>query len=219
MSARGRRKGAAAAAIGLLGALAAPAGASASSVGDPGADIVVSSDGVSWGPELAAPLFDPSATWVPGDIRTGSFFVRNEGASSAALRIEGRDTATGALTAQQAIVLFARSDGGRWQRLRMGAMSGQLNPAALPVGQVSRVDVRAVFEPTADNRSQEQSAALTFVVGLQDARAGGPVDGTHPGTGHLPGTGAPETTVPLVVGATLVGAGLVLVGRRRVRRG
>jgi hypothetical protein len=77
------------------------------------------------------------------------------------------------------------------------------------VGHVSRVDVRAVFEPAADNHSQDEWADLTFVVGLQDARS----------TGHLPGTGAPEISVPLGAGVVLVAAGTVLVGRRRVRRG
>jgi hypothetical protein len=208
-----------AAAVGLLGALASPAGASAATVGDPGGDVVVSSDGVSWGPQLSAPLFDPSARWVPGDIRTVSFYVRNGGAGPASLRIEGRDAVTGELTDERAVALFARADGGRWQRLRMGAMSGQLNVVAVPVGQVSHVEVRAVFEPDADNHSQEEAADLTFVVGLQDASATGPGGGEQVVTGHLPGVGAPEVLAPLATGAALVGTGVVLVGRRRVRHG
>lgn len=204
-----RRSRGVAAAVGVLGALVTPAAVSATPDRDPGGDVAVSSDGVSWGPELAAPLFESSARWVPGDVRTASFFVRNEGASSASLRIEGRDTVTGELTDERAVTLFARADGGRWQRLRIGAMSGELNTVALPVGQVSRVEVRALFEPAAGNHSQQEHADLSFVVGLQDARADGP----------LPGTGAPEVTVPVVAGVTLVGTGVVLAGRRRVRRG
>jgi hypothetical protein len=208
-----------AAAVGLLGALASPAGASATTVGDPGGDVVVSSDGVSWGPQLPAPLFDPSSRWVPGDVRTVSFYVRNRGASSASLRIEGRDAVTGELTDERAVTLFARADGGRWQRLRIGAMSEPLNVVAVPVGRVSRVEVRALFEPAADNHSKEETADLTFVVGLEDATATGSGGGDLVVTGHLPGTGAPEILAPLGTGAALVGAGIALVGRRRVRRG
>lgn len=208
-------------AVGLLGALATPAGAAAAPVSDSADDIVVSSDGIGWGPELSAPLFDPAIRWVPGDVRTSSFYVRNDGDTSAILRIEGRDAVTGELTDQGVVALYARADGGRWQPLRMGAMSGQLDVAALDVGRVARVEVRGTFESEADNRTQDQEADLEFVVRLEDASAAGADAG--PGapapTGALPGVGAPEVTVPLVAGVGLVGAGLALVARKRVRRG
>jgi hypothetical protein len=180
---------------------------------------------VSWGSQLTGPLFDPSIHWVPGDVRTRSFFVRNDGATAASLRVEGRDAVTGELTDDHAVALFARADAGRWLPLPVGGLSARLNTVALPVGGVSRVDVRAVFDPAADNHSQEERAELTFVVALQDAGvAEGPTGqptghATGHGTGHLPGTGAPEITVPLAAAAGLVGAGVALVGRRRVRRG
>jgi hypothetical protein len=59
-----------AAAVGLLGALASPAGASAATVGDPGGDVVVSTDGVSWGPTNRSARFyttpPTQASAVPG---------------------------------------------------------------------------------------------------------------------------------------------------------
>jgi LPXTG-motif cell wall-anchored protein len=202
------------AALGIAGILAGTSPAGAVRLDD-AAEISVSSDGVTWAADLATPLFESGDRWVPGDTRKGSFFVRNRGAQGATVRIEARDAGTRELTARGAVALFARTGGGRWHRLEMDTESAALNTAELPAGQVTQVDVRAVFEPGAGNETQAQSAALSFVVRLSDARVDHTGhDGDQSGDG-LPATGAPDLAVPVLTGSVLVGMGLVLVRRRK----
>lgn len=228
--------------LGLL--LLAVVPAPAASADDPDPAVQVSSDGLSWSSDLATPLFDPAVRWVPGDVRTSTFFVRNGSPHDAVLRLEPKDSRTGSLTAQGVVLLDARTDGGQWHRLTVDAESGRLNPTALPAGEVTRVDVRAELDPAATNSAQDRAANLSFVLRLSDALAepqgtgdtgttGGQQSGHQPGDqpGHQPGsssgghepladTGAPDVRLQAAAGALLLGCGLVLVRRRReVRHG
>jgi hypothetical protein len=210
-----------------------------------GPSVAVSSDGVTWSSDLARPLFDRAVRWVPGDVRTGAFFVRNQGPYGVSVRIEARDAGTGRLTSSGDVVLYARASGGSWHRLPVGGESERLNRTVVPAGGTSRIEVRAVFLPESGNETQVERSPLSFVVRLADARfdaAGGLLDGGQPGTsggasagepggatgghadssggGHLPATGAPSVRLPVAAGATLMGTGLALVRRRpAVRRG
>ena len=210
----------------------APAGAV-----DPDPTIAVSSDGVVWGTDLTEPLFDPAQRWVPGDTGIGTFYLRNDAATSASVRIEPRDLGTGVLTANGDVVLYVRADGGTWQRLAMDQTSALLNPVALAVSGVVRIDVKAVFAPASGNGSRDQTASLAFVVRLQDSRADAvtpttptpttPTPATTPagtpttptstgdqGNGGLPGMGAPGVALPVLGGFVLIGTGLALTRRR-----
>ncbi|MFI5428339.1 hypothetical protein ACHMWU_18290 [Aeromicrobium sp. UC242_57] len=42
---------------------------------------------------MGEPLFDPDLRWVPGDSTIGGFYVRNQGASDANLRVAVRGRA------------------------------------------------------------------------------------------------------------------------------
>lgn len=198
---------------------------------DPEPTIAVSSDGSVWGTDLSVPLFDPAERWVPGDTAIASFYVRNDAASSASVRIEARDLGTQVLTANGDVVLRARVDDGAWVLLPMEDASALLNPAAVPAGGVARIDIEAEFSPTAGNGSKDQMATLEFVVRLQDARgdAGTPTAPTPTPTpttpnestlsegtssGALPWTGAPGIVLPIIVASFLIGAGLALTRRR-----
>lgn len=198
---------------------------------DPEPTIAVSSDGAVWGTDLSVPLFDPTERWVPGDTAIASFYLRNDAASSASVRIEARDLGTQVLTANGDVVVHARVDDGAWLLLPMEGASALLNPTAVPAGGVARIDIEAEFAPTTGNGSKDQMATLEFVVRLQDARG----DATTPttptttpttptestlsegaGDGALPGMGAPAVALPVLGGFLLIGTGLALTrGRER----
>jgi hypothetical protein len=231
MNTRRLRLGVLALAAAALLSVAAPARAA-----DPDPTIAVSSDGVVWGTDLSEPLFDPTERWVPGDTGIASFYLRNDAASSASVRIEARDLGTQVLTANGDVVLHARVAGGNWVLLPMEETSALLNPVAVPVGGVTRIDVQAVFAPTAGNGSKDQVATLEFVVRLRDANADAitpttptpttpgptttpttPTDETLPDSnsnGALPGMGAPAVALPVLGGFLLIGTGLALTRRR-----
>ena len=199
----------------VAGAVAVTILASGSTATADGIGFAVSSDGVTWSSALAAPLFDGSLRWVPGDAHVGSFYVRNDSGREVTVRLEARDAGTRLLTTQGDVRLYARTDGGAWHLVPVGVPSARLDRAGLPLGQVSRIDVRAVFDPASPNRSQSQDTTLSFVIRLADAdpRADG-------GPGDLAGTGAPGVRLPVLAGALLLGCGVALVRRRReVRHG
>lgn len=206
-------------------------------------EIGLSDDGVTWSSGLDAPLFDPDVRWVPGDSRTESFYVRNEGPSGASLTIEARSADEDDLLADDDIDLRARADGGAWVALRNGVASTRLTEREIEQDGVVEVDVNATFDPTSTNQSQVRRLALDFRVlladaagtdGESDADADGGTDADLDGpgvdadldppageetTGALPGTGTTTERWILLLGAALVVGGTSLVVRRRDREG
>lgn len=190
--------------------------------------IGISDDGVTFSAGLDRPLFDPAVRWVPGDSRTKSFFVRNQGPSGASMTIEARSADKDELLADDDIDLRARADGGGWVVLRNGIASTRLTDEAIEQGGVVRVDVNAVFDPASTNQSQVKRLALDFRVQLADARgtAGEPGDdhdggtdvgdpSTPQGASGLPDTGATAPQWLVAVGAALALSGITLLARRR----
>ncbi|HEX2893136.1 MAG TPA: hypothetical protein VHO29_03935 [Marmoricola sp.] len=190
-------------ALGITGLLVGwPTGVQAARDGSPA--ITVSTDGVTWSADLPAPLFHGAERWVPGDQRIRSFLVHNGADGDASVSLEPRDSGTRRLTEAGSVALYARSDGGAWHRLSVGKQSARLG-AALPAGAVTRVDIRASFDPTSANGTQLQEARLSFVVRLTEAA--------------LAPTGFRDSRLVVVAGL-LIGTGLGLVRRPRVvRRG
>lgn len=210
---------------------AALAGASAAHAAD---EIGLSDDGVTWSSGLDGPLFDPGVRWVPGDSRTESFYVRNEGPSGASLTIEARSADEDDLLGDDDIDLWARADGGAWVELRNGVASTRLTGRAVEQDGVVEVDVNVTFDPTSSNQSQVRRLALDLRVLLADAvgtdgesdadaDSGTDVDLGPPvgeeATGVLPGTGTTTEQWILLLGAALVLGGTSLVVRRRGHEG
>jgi LPXTG-motif cell wall-anchored protein len=177
----------------------------------------VSRDGVAWTPALSAPLFDPGVLWVPGDVQSATFYVRNQAtdAGKVWMSVEARDDDQ--LLAHEDIKISVRRDGGAWADLRADAASHPVRHSLLRSGSVTQIDVRAVLERASPNRSQQSALALRFTVGLTEAvgSVSGPHDGNGPG-GLLPDTGGVTFWV-LALGVLLLlsGFGTVLVGARR----
>ncbi|RYY50067.1 MAG: hypothetical protein EON53_03430 [Actinomycetales bacterium] len=232
----------------LLLALAVTTSLLGASVAYASGEIGVSEDGTSWSSGLDGPLFDPDVRWVPGDSRTKTFYVRNQGPTGASMTIEARSTDEDDLLADDEIDLRARADGGAWVDLRNGAASAELTDDAIEQDGVVRVDVNASFDPASSNRSQTARVALDFRVHLADAvgsdgesdadadggadadlDAGSGVDADLDGGSgvdaelDLPAAGdsngaLPGTGAPADRWVVLGGAGLLLLGVALVRR-
>jgi hypothetical protein len=195
------------AALALLGAGAALA---ASPIG-------VSSNGKTWTGSLSKPIFDANVLWVPGDVRTGTFYVRNQATDAGSLSLRADALDPDGLVRRNDIRLDVRRDGGAWSALPADGQQHRLATAQLGASKSTRIEVRAVFDSASPNRSQKESVTVRFSVGLTESRAGvsGP-DGSSSG-GLLPNTGGVSFWVLLFGLGLAVSGGLTvfLVGRDR----
>ncbi|WP_156368086.1 LPXTG cell wall anchor domain-containing protein [Aeromicrobium sp. Leaf291] len=199
--------------------LLAPVGAHAAD------EIGISRDGTSWSSNLDEPLFDPGLRWVPGDTRTSSFFVRNQGPSGSAITIEVRSLDSDELLADDDIHLRARAAEGAWVDLRNEVTSTLLTEKTIEQGAAVRVDVNATFDEASTNQSQVGRLAIAFRVRLADAAAGEPgddLDGASPSAGDtvgdLPDTGSATPRWIVLGGLGLALVGVLLASRLRVDR-
>lgn len=200
-------------------------------------EIGLSRDGVSFTPALAAPLFSSSTRWVPGDVRTERFFVRNNTNAAAVLDVDLRSEPLGELIASGDIRIEATAAGGR--SIPATARGLVLLGTPVAAGSAVPVDVTVSFDAASTNETQNLSSQLVFGVRLTDPR-GSVVDGDGVGTdsngavgnsgtgigtgsgdnggrgwGLLPNTGAAVSLWLLIIGATAVAAGAILARRPR----
>ncbi len=195
----------------------------------------LSRDGVHFNTSLDRPLFGDEVRWVPGDVRTASFYARNQSTDGAALAVDLERPAREALLDTDFLAVSARADDGARVRLDQAgrhdlAEFGDSRPIA--AGQQVEVTVRAAFSPQAPNATMKLATDLSFHVRLSDARAVGDASGTggtggnsgtgvdsaDGGSGHdglLPATGNTVTRGLLWLGLALTAAGGLLLGRRR----
>ena len=137
-------------------------------------DLSLSRDGVSWSDRLDDALFDQDFVWVPGDVETASFYIRNDHPDDGMLSVEvvtpdDRDR----LMVDEEMSIEARSAAGPWVRLRREGATHRISSRALPPGEGAQVDVRVAFDPAATNQTMLGSLRAAFVVTLTDARGGG----------------------------------------------
>ena len=180
--------------------------------------VALSVDGVTWGDTLSSPLFTRDHVWVPGDVETRSFYVRNDGPTSAEIAVGLQAQDRDRLIRNDDLVLAARAAGGAWRPLVNGGDVGPLVRGALTRGEVVRIDLRASFRWLSTNASMLDEVPLQLVVVLRQA-APDPADGGEP-DGALPEVGStvPWWLVALAVGLAVVGVLVVLADRRRRSR-
>lgn len=176
----------------LLGA-AAPASA-ADRIG-------LSRDGEHWSSSLEGPLFDPALRWVPGDVWTTRFYVRNQAGSAGDAAIEvGRLRGSSLLDAGD-LRVKARAGSGPWSDVVEGSDQELLSHDDIPVGAVVPVEIRARLPYGSPfNASMRLASAVDLRVVLSDARADGRTsrDGRGRGTdddraGDVDGTDGEST--------------------------
>lgn len=170
-------------------------------------EIGFSNDGVTWAPALAQPLFDPEFRWVPGDSRTATFFVRNQGPTSAVMTIEARSADADELLGHDDIHLHARVAGGSWVPLRNGIASASLTDEGFDAGDVVQIEINAAFDPATVNQSQSKSLPLTFEVTLADAASIPAPEGPDSETPGVETPGSGETAAGPARGGVLPSAG------------
>ncbi len=195
----------------------------------------VSLDGRHWSAGLSRPLFDPALRWVPGDARTASLWVRNEGETTAALTLAMRAADADGLIAHGVVRIEAQAGDGPWVPIDP-ARPGRRLAGDLGVGAQERITVRASYDPAADNDTQRDRVELSFQVTLSDATAAGPAAGSGSAAGSTPtgttptggqgaapagaslaATGAPDLGRPVAAGVAALVVGSTLLRRRRRR--
>ena len=215
-----RRVAAVAAGALLAAAHAGPARASG--------DVLVSNTDSGFAETLTEPLFDPSLRWVPGDVRSSTFYVRNNTTDPAGLSLSVIDEDAGELLESGALHVRVSSRGTRWSPDPRRPSRTMMSEVLLAPGSSAPVKVRVAFDPAASNRTQLLSSGLRIRVRLAqtghiDLGPGtAPGDGpggsdaapaTGPGGGLLPGTGLPAGLAWLLLLGSL-GTGFALVTRR-----
>lgn len=182
-------------------------------------ELGLSYDGRHWQDRLERPLFDPGLRWVPGDVRTARFYVRNLGSDRGSLTVEVEDTnraGSGTLSASGHLRVVARAGRTAWTSMRGGDLAHLVDDDLLASGRTVPVEVRVSMDASAPNRTMVLSSDLDFRVVLRDARAAGA--GSGAAGQELPATGTPVPPWLPPVALGLLGSGLWLVVRRRGER-
>jgi hypothetical protein len=196
-------------------------------------EVLVSNTDSGFAETLAEPLFDPALRWVPGDVRSATFYVRNTTRDPAGLSLSLIDDAAGALLDSGALEMRVSSAGAPWSADPRGPARTMRSEVPLAAGTSAPVVVRVSFDPAASNRTQLLSSELRIRVRLAQ---GGHIDlepGTAPGAhpagpdaapgpdgGPLPGTGLPAGLAWLfLLGSLSLGTGVALVTRRSHHHG
>ncbi|MFV0375101.1 MAG: LPXTG cell wall anchor domain-containing protein [Microbacterium sp.] len=195
-------------AVALVLAIAAPARAAG--------EIGLSADGVTWGSTLPQPLFDAAIRWVPGDVRTARFYVRNQTADGIRTDVDLVASRVEELITTGDLSIDVRIAGGEWVPTTVTGTQ-RLSSESIPAGGSYPVDVRVRFFKESANVSQSLPLDLQLRVTLTETVPDGGSNGGG-STPNLPVTGGSFDLSSAVVGVTAVGLGIVLAARRRRSR-
>lgn len=193
-------------AVALVLAAAAPARAAG--------EIGLSADGVTWGATLPQPLFDAAIRWVPGDVRTERFYVRNQTADGVRMDVDVVASHVEELVTTGDLSIDVRIAGGEWAPTTVTGTQ-RLSSESVPAGGSYPVDVRVRFLAESTNVSQTLPLDLRLRVTLTETIPGGGGSNGGGSTPGLPVTGGSLDLGAAVVGAVAVGLGIVLAARRR----
>ena len=190
--------------------------------------LAVSADGSTWVDSISDPLFDSDLRWVPGDARAASFFVRNQGGSTADLTVDVIGSTAGGLLDSGDLSITATGGGGVWEAANSPGTHRLLTTPDIADGATEEIEVTIAFDGASPNQTQLLAAELTFLVTLTDDRAGGPGEDDDEGDGDsgsddgdgslgglLPDTGATLLRWVAVIAAVLLGTGLAVLARHR----
>lgn len=192
-------------ALGLMLAAAPPASAAD--------EIGLSRNGVTFSSSISGTLFDSGFIWVPGDVESETFYVRNQGNATARLTVD--------IIGEQVSDLIASGD------LHVTATSGSasttvsdadehrlLTIPGVDADQIVPVTVRVAFDEASTNETQLLASDLNFRINLKQTSAvlG---EGEEDDDGLLPDTGAQTPLWLAALAAICIGTGAALISRRR----
>lgn len=137
-------------------------------------ELSLSLDGATWTPDITAPLFDPAMRWVPGDVETATFFVRNNAPQGARLDVTLRPDGQESLLDDGWVSVVVRTPAREGEATTGPGPSTVLVDAPVPGSQVVPVEVEVTFDEDAPNGTRLRSASLGFdVVLTQTQEIGG----------------------------------------------
>lgn len=207
-----------------IGAAAAAVVALAAAPAHADDEIGLSQDGVTWSETLAAPLFDAGFRFVPGDVETRSFRVRNQGPSAGLLTVQVLAADPSALLLADDFTIEAQVAGGPWVDVEAGTTPVRTELAIARNAQ-TQVAIRATFD--VDSTRQVQQVPFRVLLSLEeDGSVGGIDQGGGDGNGDgdgsvggvedggLPATGSAVGPGLVWLAAGLIGGGMALVRRR-----
>lgn len=194
---------------------------SASAAGELG----ISRNGVDFGASLDN-LFAPDMIWVPGDVRTETFYVRNQGGTPAQLSIDILGSRAASLIDTGDLLITATAAGGTARPAADRRQRRILRLEDVVDRQVVPVTVTVAFADTSANESQLLSTELRFRVNLTQT---GEVRGAEATRGRsganrdadglLPDTGAPDFLLLGTLAMICLGAGTTFISRRTPTKG
>jgi LPXTG-motif cell wall-anchored protein len=214
-------------ALGLAASMtlgAAPSPASAAT------ELLVSTDGVTFGPAFTHGLFDDIGAMVPEDTATASFWVMNPTVDPASIRVSVQEMVVSSPVLATSMMLSTWDEGtGLTNTTQLNSLAvcdivvpGQIMAA----GAVIRVDMTITMLSVTGHMAQGQLGALNFLAAMRDAAAGPFPPSACDDDGvtipaNLPAqiahTGTDLPTDWLAAAGALVGFGILLVLARRRR--
>ncbi len=193
----------------------------------------LSLDGVTWTDSISTPLFDPRVRWVPGDVRTAEFFVRNSKPELGDLSVVLDRPMTEALYDTGSLSIAVRVGAGVWSEVEAGDRRVLVDEASVDPADALSVQLRASMDFDAPNQTMVLDTDLDLTLRLTqdgvvaDATSDGGSHGVSPDEtptgqdtsndttrGDLPDTGSSLRPWILPLALLLLGAGAVLVARR-----
>jgi hypothetical protein len=193
----------------------------------------LSNDGIHWSSNLAAPLFDPSFRWVPGDREESAFWVRNQSSDRATLDVALVGSGIDSLMETGDLAIAVRAEGGPWYSATQVGRQSLISSMSVGPGHMEKVTVAVVFAAASTNESQVRQYDLAFDVRLTQDTSGGSDsdsdgnsrsddDESDGGAGRgqddgLPGTGGSPWWV-FLLGTGLTAGGVALATRTRKER-
>lgn len=143
-------------------------------------ELSLSLDGTTWTPDITAPLFDPAMRWVPGDVETATFLVRNNAPQGARLDVTLRPDGQESLLDDGWVSVVVRTPAREGEATTGPGPSAVLVDAPVPGSQVVPVEVEVTFDEDAPNGTRLRSASLGFDVVLTQTQEIGGGEGEDP---------------------------------------
>lgn len=142
----------------LLLAVASPAAADD--------ELSVSNDGVTYARDLPVPLFDPGLRWVPGDVESSTFHVRNNDALGARMDVDLLGDHIGDLLDSGDLHVTGSAGAGLSGIASDGSATRILSGANVPGGAVVPVTVTVSFDEDSPNATQLRSTDIRLQITL-----------------------------------------------------
>jgi hypothetical protein len=191
-------------------------------------ELSVSNDGVAYARDLTAPLFDPGLRWVPGDVESSTFYVKNNDDFGARLDLDLLGDHIGDLLDSGDLHVTATAGTGFSGIASDGSVTRILDGASVPGGAVVPVTVTVSFDEDSPNATQLRSTDIRLRITLTQTEFpngddedsdddndddNGTDDGEEDDNGVLPDTGTGLSAWMLVLGGLTVGLGAAIARR------